>query len=172
MRERRRLGSRKRAPRHPLYARREEFVEAAGAVVAARIETGKRPERIDHVWIEINAGESGPLRLALTTRSLKGLDAGFDPRVWVGVVVSPWHALPPPGIRSAESLDYSTIEAISAVEFMPYQRAALETFLIEQATHAVWVQAWGDLYVRDHAGVHQIHSRRARFPRACRSIRP
>lgn len=158
---RRRLGSRKRAERHPLYHRREQFVTVCGEITSCIVEVAPDPERIDHVWIEVAAGADGPLRLSLTSTSLKSRAAGLDPRVRVGIVTSSWSELPAAGVRAAESFDYSAIEAQTPVSFVAFEREEVEDLLRSRATRAVWVRAWGDLYARDHAGVHQIHSRRA-----------
>jgi hypothetical protein len=157
----RRLGSLKRAERHPLYHRREQFVEVCGEITSCIVEVETNPAKIDHVWIDVAAGDDGPIRLSLTTTSLKSRAAGVDPRVRVGTLTSAWTELPPAGVRAAQPFDYSTIQAETAVEFVPYEREELEALLRDRARAAVWVQAWGDLYARDHAGVHQIHSRRS-----------
>ncbi|CAN5305213.1 hypothetical protein BH20VER2_BH20VER2_04550 [soil metagenome] len=137
-------------------------MEVCGEITSCIVEVETDPERIDHVWIEIRAGTEGPLRLSLTTTSLIAKRAGIDPRVQVALVTSPWSELPPAGVRAAEAFDYATIEAAERpVEFTAYEREEVEELLCDRSAAAVWVQAWGDLYARDHAGVHQIHSRRA-----------
>ena len=37
----------------------------------------------------------------------------------------------------------------------------METLLTQKAGAAILMEVWGDIYVHNHAGVHQIHSRRA-----------
>ena len=37
----------------------------------------------------------------------------------------------------------------------------METLLIDKATRAIFIEAWGELYVRIHVGIHQVHSMRA-----------
>lgn len=136
-------------------------MEVCGEITSCIVEVETDPERIDHVWIEMRAGDDGPLRLSLTTTSLIAKRAGVDARVSVGIVFSAWNELPPAGVRAAEPLDYTTIAEEQPVEFVACERDEIESLLRDRATAAVWVQAWGDLYARDHAGVHQIHSRRA-----------
>ena len=45
--------------------------------------------------------------------------------------------------------------------YLEYERPALEALLTEKARRAILVEAWGELYVRNHLGIHQVHSRRA-----------
>jgi hypothetical protein len=58
-------------------------------------------------------------------------------------------------------LDYREIEAASPVVYVEHERPALETLLAEKTGRALCVEVWGELYVRNHLGVHQVHSRRA-----------
>jgi hypothetical protein len=58
-------------------------------------------------------------------------------------------------------LDYHEIEAVEKVTYIDYERPALETLLAEKAGRAIFIEAWGELYVRNHLGIHQVHSRRA-----------
>jgi len=55
-------------------------------------------------------------------------------------------------------LDYRTIEAASPVSYVEYERPALEILLSNMAKRAVLIEAWGELYVRTHVGIHQVHS--------------
>jgi hypothetical protein len=41
------------------------------------------------------------------------------------------------------------------------ERPALEELLTAKAHRAIFVEAWGALYLRDRLGIHQVHSRRA-----------
>ena len=129
----------------------------------ALVETSDRAEKIDHVWLDLRTSESGILRLSLSTCSRQSRNAGFDPRVWLGVVRSVWSELPAAGIYPADPLDYAAIESIHPIDYAPYDRPALEHLLTEKARRAVCAQAWGEFYVRGKAGLHQIHSRRASF---------
>jgi hypothetical protein len=141
----------------------EDFVRVAGEIVGVEVETSDHPDKIDHVWIDVRAGDDGPLRLSLSTCSRQSRTAGFDPRVWVGTVISTWSELPATGIYKTPPLSYSAIESRHVVDYAPYDRPALETLLLEKAGNAIFVEAWGDLYVRGNVGLHQIHSRRASF---------
>jgi len=47
------------------------------------------------------------------------------------------------------------------IAYEPFEPDALAELLLERGKRAVRVEVWGDLYARDHLGVHQIHSRRA-----------
>ena len=149
--------------RHKLHHRHGDFVSVAGEIASLTVETADDPGKIDHLWIDVRAGDDGPFRLSLSTSSRISRDAGLDARVRLGIVASSWRELPPAGLRDARPLDYRTLEATQQVDFIAYERTDLERLLTERAQRAIFVQAWGELYARAHAGVHQIHSRRASF---------
>ena len=79
----------------------------------------------------------------------------------LGIVTSTWSELPPAVVEKLAGLDYRTIEAASSVTYREYERPALEVLLSDKAKRAVFVEAWGELYVRTHIGIHQVHSMRA-----------
>lgn len=155
---------RKQRPVPPeLFLLRDRFVSVAGRIESVDVETNDDPGKIDHVWLEVRAGEQGLLQIALNTRSRKNAEAGYDPRVWVGIVTSTWTELPAAGAHTAESLDYSTIEASQPVTFTLYDRTGLEELLVQKAKAACFARGWGEFYVRARLGIHQVHSRRASF---------
>lgn len=127
------------------------------------VETNDHVEKIDHVWLEIDAGADGRLSLSLSTCSRPSRRAGFDPRVRLGIVRSTWNELPPPGVTRAQTLDYAVFEAKHTIEYLPHDRIALEKILLGKAGRAFCAEAWGEFYLRGQAGVHQIHSRRGSF---------
>ncbi len=133
----------------------------AGTPVAYAAEVDRVPANIDHFWITVAIGTLEPVRIALSTHSRQNAAAGFDPRVRVGIVASTWSALPAKGMTGSRGLDYQEIEAITPVTCIEYERPALETLLSEKAGRALFIEAWGELYVRNHLGIHQVHSRRA-----------
>ncbi len=102
-----------------------------------------------------------PIRIALSTHSRQNAAAGFDPRIRLGIQTSTWKKLPTAGLVKSPALDYHSIEAASPVTYIEYERPALETLLIDKATPAIFIEAWGELYVRTHVGIHQVHSMRA-----------
>jgi hypothetical protein len=65
--------------------------------------------------------------------------------------------LPATGIMPAEALDYGTLEKSQSVAFQEYERQDLELLTDE----ALLIEGWGEIYVRGHLGIHQVHSRRA-----------
>jgi hypothetical protein len=79
----------------------------------------------------------------------------------VGIVASSWSELPSAGLVKSPGLDYRTIESASPVSYLEYERPALELLLADKAKRAALIEAWGELYVRTHAGIHQVHSMRA-----------
>ena len=158
----RKRGARHRVPDH-VIALRDQYVTVAGEVASVAIETDDDPRKVDHVWIQVRAGEFGRVQISLSTASRQSRAAGFDPRVRVGVVQSTWTALPQAGVRIVPPLDYGLIEAAQPILYTPLERVAVEQLLIDKARRALSVEAWGEFYVRAHMGVHQIHSRRASF---------
>lgn len=155
--------SARRPKPHRLFSRRGEFVRVSGELAGVLVESSDRPEKVDHVWLDIRAGDFGHLRISLSTCSRQSRAAGFDSRVWIGTVRSTWEALPAAGLFPGKPLNYAVIESTHPIDYVPYERPMLEALLIEKAGRAVCAEAWGELYVRTHAGVHQIHSRRASF---------
>jgi hypothetical protein len=124
-------------------------------------EIDRVPANIDHFWITIRMGDAGPLRIALSTHSRQNAAAGFDPRIRVAVIATPSLALPAAGILPSHGLDYALLEAETPVNYLEYERPALELFLADKTRRAIFIEAWGELYVRNHLGIHQVHSRRA-----------
>jgi len=133
----------------------------AGIPIAFAAETDPVPSNIDHFWIAIGIGGDEPIRIALSTHSRQNAAAGFDPRVRVGVVRSTWRELPATGLLACRGFDYREVEAAEMVSYIMYERSELETPLAEKAGRAIFIEAWGESYVRNHRGIHQVHSRRA-----------
>lgn len=124
------------------------------------IETSHDPRKVDHLWIDVRAGESGIIRVSLNTRSLKNRDAGFDPRVRLAVVAGTWSELPPAGMQAAQPLDYRRFEAAYEVRYLEHEQHLLETLLLAKAQGALALEAWGEFYMQHAPGIHQVHSRR------------
>ena len=141
--------------------REDEFVVGAGELVTFEKEVSPDPDKTDHFWITIRAGNFGPLRISISTYSLKHVADGFDPRMRVGTVSSHWSQLQASGVFPAAGLDYAEFERASAIVFREMERPALEELLAAKASRAIFAEAWGALYLRDRPGIHQIHSRRA-----------
>jgi hypothetical protein len=133
----------------------------AGVPIAFAVETDRVPANIDHFWITIGTGTGEPIRIALNTHSRQNAAVGFDPRLRVAIIASIWKELPPAGLLKSTGLDYRQIEAVSSVIYTEYERPLLEALLAEKAGRAIFIEAWGELYVRTHVGIHQVHSMRA-----------
>jgi hypothetical protein len=144
-----------------LTAHRGQFVRVAGEPAGFAIEQATDPERIDHLWISVRAGRFGLLRITVNTSSLRNRDLGFDPRIYFGIVESNWSQLPLPGLFTSEPFDYAAVSASETVRFHQYERTALENLIQEKVGDALFVEGWGEFYVRGHPGIHQVHSRRA-----------
>jgi hypothetical protein len=133
----------------------------AGPPIAFAAEIDRVPANIDHFWITLGLGTGEPVRIALSTHSRQNAAAGFDPRLRIGTIVSTWKELPAAGMRKSPGLDYRQIEAASQVVYAEYTRPALELLLMDKTRRAIFIEAWGELYVRTHLGIHQVHSMRA-----------
>ncbi|MDP9004820.1 MAG: hypothetical protein M3N12_08520 [Verrucomicrobiota bacterium] len=156
--------SRRRRPRRTypeLQAKHGDFIHVAGNPIGFATEIDRIVSNIDHVWITLRVGEGESLRIALSTHSRQNAAAGFDARVGVGMIESSWTELPVTGLQTCAGLDYRAIEAATPTAYTAYERPALETMLMETTDRAIFIEAWGELYVRDHLGLHQVHSRRA-----------
>ena len=143
-----------------LAALQDRYVRLAGEIASVAIEVEEDERKIDHVWITVRAGTAGRLQISMSTCSRHNRAAGFDPRVRVGTIESPWSELPEAGVREVPSLDYGVIEAARPVDYIAHDRMAMEQLLVEKSRRAIFVEAWGEFYVRTHIGVHQVHSRR------------
>lgn len=129
--------------------------------MAFAAEIDRVPANIDHFWITIDVGTGEPIRIALSTHSRQNAAAGFDPRMRLGISTSTWQELPAASLVKSPALDYQALEAVSPITFAEYERPALETLLAEKTSRAIFIEAWGELYVRTHVGIHQVHSMRA-----------
>jgi hypothetical protein len=139
-----------------------DLVHVAGRVIAFAAEIDRVPANIDHFWITLGVGAGEPIRIALSTHSRQNAAAGFDPRIRLGLIASSWTELPPAGLVKSPGLDYRAIEAAaSPLTYVEQERPALEELLTAKAEAAVLVEAWGELYIRTHLGIHQVHSMRA-----------
>ena len=141
--------------------RADEFVVGAGELISFASEMELDPGKIDHFWITIRAGNFGLLQISISTWSLKHAAEGFDPRMRVGVLPSNWSQLPASGVFPAKGLDYATLERANPLVYREMERPDLEQLLAAKAARAIFVEAWGALYLRDRLGIHQVHSRRA-----------
>jgi hypothetical protein len=157
------LPHRRRQPsKHPKFpSRHGELVHVAGEPISFAAETDRVPANIDHFWITIRMGDAGPLRIALSTHSRQNAAAGFDARIRVGVIAAAAPALPAAGLFPSNGLDYAALEAATPLTYREFERPALEVLLADKTRRAIFIEAWGELYVRNHLGIHQVHSRRA-----------
>ncbi len=139
-----------------------DFVHAVGGDLQARSEDHPNPEFIDHVWITMETGSPDRLTVAVNTLSRRNRDAGFDPRVRLGILRGTWQHLPGRGVVRWQGFDYEEIEAGANLFFEHYERSALEELLLSTSARAILLEVWGAPYHhRRHPGIHQIHSRRA-----------
>jgi hypothetical protein len=152
---------RKQTRRDYLGLNQGDLVHLAGTPIAFAAEIDRVPANIDHFWITIGIGAGEPVRVALSTHSRKNAAAGFDPRMRVGIVASTWSELPAPGLVKSPCLDYQALERKTPTTYVEYERPRLELFLTDKVKRAIFIEAWGELYLRVHVGIHQVHSMRA-----------
>jgi hypothetical protein len=138
-----------------------DIVHVAGTPITFAAEIDAVPANIDHFWITIGFGSRDPIRISLSTHSRQNAAAGFDPRIRLGIVASSWTELPRAGLEKSPGVDYRAIEQASPVTYVEQARPALEILLADKANRAAFIEAWGELYVRTHIGIHQVHSMRA-----------
>lgn len=137
------------------------MVHACGTPISFAAEHDPNPANIDHFWITLGLGTGEPIRLSLSTRSRQNAAAGFDPRIRLGIVSSTWTEKPALGLVKSSGLDYRAIEQASPVAYTERERPELERLLADFAKRAAFIEAWGELYIRTHLGIHQVHSMRA-----------
>ena len=96
----------------------------------------------------------------MNTYSIRNGQAGFDPRVRLGIIRGTWEQLPERGVNECHRFSYDEIPEIGEVDFRPLERVFLEQMLLDRVHHAILLEAWGSPYLREVPGIHQIHSRR------------
>lgn len=138
-----------------------KFVHVRGIPYTVAIEQSEDPLKVDHVFLNVEAPPFGRLRVAINTLSRVSREAGIDPRVRVGIIRSTYTEKPTPGLEECAGLDYSRQEEKHQIQYETYEQPALAEMLVEKMKIAIRVEIWGELYARDHIGIHQIHSRRA-----------
>ena len=138
------------------------FVHAVGGDLHARVEQHRDPAAIDHVWITMDVGSPRPVFVSVNTLSKRNRDAGFDPRVQVGILgEGRWKDLPGRVAEACPGCNYAEVEGRANVYFEHYERRRLEDLLLAATLRAELLEVWGTPYFRRfRAGIHQIHSRR------------
>jgi hypothetical protein len=138
-----------------------KFVHLVGVPYTVQVEQAADPTRLDHVWLTLEVPPFGRLRVAINTLSRLNRDAGFDTSVRLGIVRSTYAEKPNTGLEEFPGFDYAKIEAKEKVAYETFERDPLAELLTAKAKTAIRAEVWGELYARDHIGLHQIHSRRA-----------
>ena len=138
-----------------------KFVHVRGVPYTVAVEEGEDPLKANHVYLNVEVPPFGRLRVAVNTLSCLSHDAGFDPRVRVGIIRSTYTEKPAPSLEECNGLDYAKQEEKHGVKFEICEQAALTGMLVAKMKVAIRVEIWGELYARDHLGIHQVHSRRA-----------
>jgi len=137
------------------------FVHVTGVPYAVEREVNEDPQKVDHIWLTLEAPPYGRLRASLNTVSLRAVDEGLDGQVRVGIVKSTWTEKPPPSLVEDPGQDYAKIDAAFKVTYQAMDRDALAQMLLERAKRAVRAEVWGELHAKEYLGIRQIHGRRA-----------
>lgn len=114
----------------------------------------------DHFWISLDPGVFRRITISINTFSRRNHDAGFDPRVRIGILPGRWESLPERGLTECRRFSYEEQPEINSVEFVPLERLQIEELLFDKVHQASFLEAWGVPYQRELPGIHQIHSRR------------
>ncbi len=138
-----------------------KFVHVTGVPYSAEVEPVSDPSREDHVWITLEVPPSGRLRAVVNTVSRLNRDIGADSRIRIGIVKSTWTGKPAASLIEVPGFDYREIESSHNVFYEHYEHSFAVEQLVGKAKRAIRAEVWGELYARDHLGIHQIHSRRA-----------
>ena len=93
---------------------------------------------MDHVWLTLDVGHGVEMRASLNTVSRRNRDAGFEPRVRVGVLLSTYEELPEPGVFEAGALDYAGHEQHANIFYVKVLRPGAngEVLLRRKNKHA------------------------------------
>ena len=144
-----------------IRTRPAKFVHVRGVPYTVTHEVAENPDDADHIHLAMEVPPFGRLRAAVNTFSRLNRAAGFDARVRMGIVPAPYEKKPEPGLEELPGQDYAQLEAILPIAYESYDREPLAELLMEKMKRAVRAEVWGELYAREHLGIHQIHSRRA-----------
>jgi hypothetical protein len=137
------------------------FARIVGVPTHVEIEPERDLRKQDHVWLTLRIPPFGEARAVINTLSSLNRDAGFDARIRIGTLHSRYDNPPEPLVEDCSGFDYATLEATQNIFYEPYEHLAAAEFLIRKGRAASRAEAWGELYGRNHLGLHQIHSRRA-----------
>ena len=95
------------------------LVHLVGDHLKARVEQVDQKRSPDHVWIGMDPGISTWLMISVNTFSIRNDEAGFDPRVRVGIIRRTWEKLPERGINECHRFAYDDLDGIGGVDFFP-----------------------------------------------------
>ena len=96
----------------------------------------------------MDVGNAGRVFVSVNTLSKRNREAGFDPRVRVGILREAWKNLPERGAQACQGFDYSAVEGRANVYFEHYERGLLEDLLLETTRRAMLLEVWGTPYFR------------------------
>lgn len=137
------------------------LVRVVGNDLKGRVEAPGHDHHPDHLWISLDPGFGIRVVVSVNTWSHRNGEAGFDPRVRLGILRGCWEEFPERGFSEWHRFSYDDLPGQETVDYRPLERVVLEQLLLDRMASAVMIEVWGAPYHRDHPGVHQIHSRSA-----------
>jgi hypothetical protein len=137
------------------------LVRVVGNDLKGRVESSGHERHPDHLWISLDPGFSIRVVVSVNTWSHRNAEAGFDPRVRLGILRGYWEEFLERGFSEWHRFSYDDLAGQETVDYRPLERVVLEQLLLDRVDSAVMIEVWGAPYHRDHPGVHQIHSRSA-----------
>ena len=137
------------------------LVRVVGNDLKGRVEATGHDHHPDHLWISLDPGFGIRVVVSVNTWSHRNGEAGFDPRVRLGILRGCWEEFPERGFSEWHRFSYDDLLGQETVDYRPLERVVLEQLLLDRMASAVMIEVWGAPYHRDHPGVHQIHSRSA-----------
>lgn len=137
------------------------LVRVVGSDLKGRVEPQVHDRHPDHLWISLDPGFGMHVTVSVNTWSYRNAEAGFDPRVRLGILRGSCEEFPERGFNECRRFSYGDLPGQEEVDYRHLERVVLEQLLLDRVASAAMLEVWGAPYHRDHPGIHQIHSRRA-----------
>ena len=136
-------------------------MRVVGSDLKGRVEPRVHDRHPDHLWISLDPGFGMRVTVSVNTWSHRNAEAGFDPRVRLGILRGSCEEFPERGFNECRRFSYEDLPGQEEVDYRHLERVVLEQLLLDRVASAAMIEVWGSPYHRDHPGIHQIHSRRA-----------
>ena len=137
------------------------LVRVVGNDLKGRVESSGHDRHPGHRWISLGPGFGISVVVSVNTWSHRNAEAGFDPRVRLGILRGSCEEFPERGFNECRRFSYGDLPWQEEVDYRHLERVVLEQLLLDRVASAAMIEVWGAPYHRDHPGIHQIHSRSA-----------